>query len=95
MLEKVKSWEPPTSDHIGLKQFMIEQIETSMKYDIIEEYNDRKHKEIDIKEWYNRKLTSITGKLKYHIEQFSKEYEINQKNNKWIKDLRNSLINEE
>ncbi len=33
MLSKVKKWTPPTPDHQGLKDFMIEQIETSIKYD--------------------------------------------------------------
>lgn len=33
MLAKALAWQPPTSDHSGLKDFMIEQLTVSMKHD--------------------------------------------------------------
>lgn len=33
MLQKVNEWEPPTEDHVGLKEFMQEQIAESMSFD--------------------------------------------------------------
>ena len=33
MLAKVNKWTPPTPDHENLKKFMIEQIESSIKFD--------------------------------------------------------------
>lgn len=32
MLEQVRDWNPPSEDHIRLKEFMIEQIENSIKF---------------------------------------------------------------
>lgn len=33
MLAKVLSWKPPTPDHVNFKDFMIEQIQSSIKFD--------------------------------------------------------------
>ncbi|RPI58299.1 MAG: hypothetical protein EHM48_10330, partial [Planctomycetaceae bacterium] len=33
MLERVRNWTPPSTEHVGLKTFMIEQIESSIKFD--------------------------------------------------------------
>src|SRR4051794_6955711 len=33
MLEKARAWEPPTEEHQGMKKFMIEQLEESIKFD--------------------------------------------------------------
>ena len=33
MLEKVVDWNPPSEDHVRLREFMIEQIEQSINYD--------------------------------------------------------------
>lgn len=33
MLQQVKAWEPPTDDHVGYKEFMINQLEESIKFD--------------------------------------------------------------
>ena len=36
MLAEVRSWEPPTPDHAGMKAFMIEQLNESIKWDCME-----------------------------------------------------------
>lgn len=33
MLESAKAWEPPTPEHVGMKQFMIKQLEESIRFD--------------------------------------------------------------
>ena len=33
MLRQVRQWTPPTADHAGLKEMMVEQIESSIKHD--------------------------------------------------------------
>lgn len=33
MLERVRAWEPPTPDHQGLKDFMVSQLEESIRFD--------------------------------------------------------------
>lgn len=43
MLSMVKAWQPPTPDHAGLKEFMSEQINSSIEFDCD---NDYYHKNI-------------------------------------------------
>jgi len=38
MLEKVRQWQPPTLEHIEFKDFMVQQIERSIKFDGMEDY---------------------------------------------------------
>ncbi len=33
MLDRVTAWEPPTVEHVGFRDFMIEQLESSIKFD--------------------------------------------------------------
>ena len=33
MLERAKAWDPPSADHVEMKQFMIQQLEESIKFD--------------------------------------------------------------
>lgn len=33
MIEKVEAWEPPTEDHVAFKQFMLDQLRESVKFD--------------------------------------------------------------
>jgi len=33
MIEKVEAWDPPTSDHAGLKEFMLSQLHESLEHD--------------------------------------------------------------
>jgi len=66
MLKKANEWQPPTSDHIKLKDFMIQQISESIKHDC---YYDDKYiqnnmpKQLTGNEWIqkhvNMKLINI------------------------------------
>lgn len=47
MLEKVKDWTPPSNEHIELKKFMIEQLESSINFDCADSYMDEKPEPFD------------------------------------------------
>lgn len=92
MLKCVKSWEPPTSEHIRFKEFMIEQIEGSIKFDIHPEYYEKyAPKPLSSDEWYNKKLEEANDNLKYHKKEYAEEVERCKGRSKWIKDLKVSL----
>ncbi|VTR91619.1 unnamed protein product [Gemmata massiliana] len=40
MLEHVRAWEPPSTDHENLKQFMIDQLRESIDFDCRGEYRE-------------------------------------------------------
>lgn len=94
MLQKVKNWNPPTSDHAGLKTFMIEQLESSIKWDCHEDCHNN-----DISSWgkmkysdYVKELTSSNKRsIEYHTEEIKKEKENVEFANKWITELYKSI----
>jgi hypothetical protein len=99
MLENVNNWTPPTSDHVNLKNFMIEQLNSSIEWDCNTDYNDKVIEES--KKELNEKLkakiirhdliTDVDRDIKYHQEQIAKEIQVTNGRNEWISALYNSL----
>lgn len=94
MLAKVNNWNIPSSDHDGLKKFMISQIESSIEFDCSTNYEEERLKSIkeltysqykkDIKE------SDVNG-LKYHTEKIEEEIKSVKLANDWIDKLYKSL----
>jgi hypothetical protein len=92
MLKEVKAWTPPTSEHEGLKKFMVEQLEESIKFDCG-----------PLGEWYPipKKLTweqyraEVIAKAQkdvlYHAAEHAKEVERTNSRNAWVDALKESL----
>ena len=57
MLEKAKAWEPPSAEHENLKEFMIEQITSSIKFDV---YEPTCPAERTPESWFAEELKSVT-----------------------------------
>jgi len=74
-----------------LKRFMIEQIESSIKFDCHNHKSDIKKLSGD--EWMEKEVNSAIRNIKYHSEGHIKEIERIKRRNKWVKDLRESLSN--
>jgi len=88
MLIKVKDWKEPSADHEELKKFMIEQIESSIKFDV---YDPDKPVIMTGEEWVNKELSSITWNIEYHTKKHQEEVERVASRNRWVKQLRDSL----
>lgn len=89
MLEKVKNWKVPSPNHVELKKFMINQIEESVKFDL---HEPDLPKLLTKEEWMNKELAKIEWDLNYHTKSLEEEIERVKSRNKWIKQLRESLI---
>jgi len=89
MLEHVNNWNCPTPEHEGLKKFMREQIEDSIRFDC----GDYESSELSYtpEEFYKEKLKDLTCDIKHHEEGYNKEVELTNQRNKWITDLYQSL----
>lgn len=94
MLEKVKSWNPPTKEHIKLKEFAVEQLERSLEFD----YSDRskayyleKPFKDTVEEYRKCKEKDYFGDIEYHSKAHKEEIERVDECNKWIRDLMDSL----
>lgn len=92
MLDQVKAWVPPTPDHQGMKDFMIQQITDSVKFDCSESYyHDNAPKNIGGAAWREKQLAESARSITYHLEGHEKEVTLANQRNKWIADLRKSL----
>ena len=94
MLNKVKLWEPPTTEHFNLKNFAIKQLEDSLSFDYSDNMKDY-YLEIPLKEdldsYKSYKIKSYLKDIKYHAESYKQEIENVEEANKWIDDLIDSL----
>ncbi len=91
MEAQVRAWKPPTQDHQGLKDFMLEQINIS-KNDLI--YIQTLLVEAKRKPaiaYYVATISNAVRNIKYHTEENDKEIERVNKRNDWIRQLRESI----
>ncbi len=85
VLDKAIKWEAPSSEHRGLKDFMIQQLTESIKFDCSDmgEY----YKVVPYEEWSSEKKKSLKWKENYTKEDLEKQKTIVAGRNKWIADL--------
>lgn len=93
MLSKVKAWQPPTPDHQGLKDFMIQQIESSIDFDCDTEWYIKNYSPVLLtgEQWLTDKIAKALKDLDYHTKENQKEIERAEGRTAWIKALRDSL----
>jgi len=89
MRSKVADWNPPTHDHEGLKRFMLEQLDSTIRFDG-DSYMKMPEKLIGIV-WKARKLGGIKHDIEYHTKAHLEEVERTESRNRWIADLRSSV----
>jgi len=91
LLAKVKKWTPPIPEHEGLKNFMIEQIESSIKWDC--EHERSKPKKQNAEQWLLAQKRQAIKDIDYHTKANNEEIDCCAKKTKWIQDLIKSLNN--
>lgn len=90
MLAKVREWRPPSADHVGLKTFMKEQLQESIKFDC--GYETSKPPEaVPGPEWLAAEIARAERDVEYHTKQIAEEVERANGRNEWLKKLRQSL----
>ncbi|MCH5237005.1 MAG: hypothetical protein J1E95_04325 [Muribaculaceae bacterium] len=91
MIIAVSNWEPPTKDHINLKEFALKQLKESLDFDTLSYPFEFPEKE----EWIATQSSGslLLKYLAYHKESYAKEIEACKGRTQWIKDLRDSLKN--
>jgi len=93
MLSEVRKWTPPTPDHVGLRDFMVEQIESSIKFDCNRTWHTKalNSKKLTGEEWIAEEFAKTYLNIDYHTGEQKKEEERVSGRNKWVDDLRRSL----
>ena len=94
MLSQVKAWIPPSADHKGLKDFMIQQITDSISFDSHIDYYEKEISElrpISGKEWKHKSLAKLVHEKIYNEDEHQKEISRTAGRNTWVRQLRDSL----
>lgn len=91
MLEKVRQWVPPSSDHEELKKFMIQQLDTSIDFDCSTRYAPNEPKPQTPTEWLNQSRDDLTRRIQSAEKSSDEEIERCAKRTAWVRLLKASL----
>lgn len=91
VLEKAKAWIPPTSDHVGIKEFMVKQIEDSINFDC-KHYKDKKPEpKLSLEDFKSKKYDSVNWSINYHTKEHDAEVKRAKERTEWLTSYVNSL----
>lgn len=91
MLDQVVAWESPSDNHIGFKQFMVQQITDSIRFDCDESYYQTPIPRKTPAEWFEAQKALHLRDIDYHTTQYAEEISRTDDRNTWIQLLRDSL----
>ena len=92
MLHMVRTWLPPSEEHNNLKEFMIEQIEQSIDFDVNLEYYMQHSVELKSPEQYFiDELSRLKRDVEYHQKGWDDEVRRTQERNDWNQSVFKSL----
>lgn len=89
MLKTAKEWEPPTSDHVGLRDFMIEQLTSSIKFDC--GYERPAPVRLNGRMYLHTQIAAAIKEVARDRESLEKEIERCRQRNEWLNALRASV----
>lgn len=87
MLAKVRTWNPPTPDHVEMKKFMIQQLTDSLPGD----YAPAIPALLDGHSWRQSEINRLADSVVSAQKEVAKEIERARGRTEWVKALRNSL----
>jgi hypothetical protein len=91
MLACAESWTAPTPDHVGLKEFMVKQIQDSIKWDCDTSFYAEPAKLLTGLEWAEAAKARALWDIEYHKTKHAAEVKRTDERNAWIAALRASL----
>ncbi len=96
MLAKVQAWEPPSSDHVEFKNFMIQQITDSIKWDCGDTFHQKRlaRKPLSGKKYKQIMLDTAVNDIIYHNKENKAEIQRAEERTRWVNQLRDSLKTE-
>ena len=90
MLARVEAWQPPTSEHIPMKEFMSKQLRESIDFDCGPAYRARPEPK-KRSEWYVKAIEDAASNVARHEAEHAKEVERARWRTEWVRALRSSL----
>lgn len=91
MEQKVNAWTPPTSEHTGLKDFMLDQIKISKnKLGYIEASMEKSRAKPPM-DYYTEAVAQAQRDIEYNITEHAEEVERANSRTDWVQQLRKSI----
>lgn len=94
MIGLVEAWQPPSRDHVGMKEFMLDQLRQSLKFDC----HDEKFAEECYpaftgtpQQWHARSVASAAENVSRSQQSWDEEQERARTRTQWVRQLRESL----
>lgn len=88
MLAEVDAWQPPSADHVNLKEFMRSQLRESIRFD---RYEPKAPERATPQEWQDRERQRLIDSIGRYAEQDAKERARAESRTEWVRALRRSL----
>lgn len=88
MLAQARAWQPPTSNHVELKEFMIQQLEQSIDFDCRERSLGERPRPAM---WWLDQVKKAKRDIAYYTEEREKEIQRARERTAWVRHLRSSL----
>jgi hypothetical protein len=94
MVGQVQAWVPPSSEHENLKEFMLEQLQSSIKFDCSSSYWAERltsAESADPLSLYQEAVDSAKSSVGYYEKHIEEEKKRADGNTNWVRQLRESL----
>ncbi|MGI4776910.1 MAG: hypothetical protein ACRYGA_02135 [Janthinobacterium lividum] len=90
MRAQAAAWVPPSKDHSGLHEFMLQQLDQSIDFDCRPEPLEALSK-LTPQEWFAKQIERNDWELAYHTEKADEERKRCMERTVWVRQLRKSL----
>jgi len=100
MLEQVRDWTPPTTDHEDFKKFMIDQLDQTIRFDgsgstyWSDQLESLKKKLDDPLAYFNEEVQKARDEVEYHKRHWAEDLARAENATRWLRNLRDSLKEE-
>ena len=98
ILKEVNAWQPPTSEHTGIKDFMADQIVKTIDFDCKTKYHDEGLAKVELelltlnaKSIREEMIAKAKKDFEHHTKEYNADAERCEKSNQWVSDFINSL----
>lgn len=90
MRTKAEAWAPPTPDHAQLREFMLDQLDSSIKLDC-GDYEEARPVLQTGSEWHFMRTAQVLRDIEYHDKEHASEVTRAKTRTNWVRALRASL----
>lgn len=94
MIAKVEAWIPPSSEHVGLKEFMLSQLRDSLEFDCSGSYYADALRDLESRtpeDWLEQQKEAVNRNLEHYTNLLKEESERVEGRNLWKTQLFESL----